>query len=118
MTSFQHTITIYIVSGRRENSKWIMCSRKTGVKCGYLKFCMYNVYFRPDCWRVGKQIWMPACLYVRYNHSYLQVFILHITEKICYAKNKYIRNCSIYHIIIKNVSSFTSQKKICLSVIT
>ena len=27
--------------GQVETSKWILCSQKTGVKCGYLRFLMY-----------------------------------------------------------------------------
>ena len=31
--------------GQAENYKWIFCSRKTGVECGYLRSFMYKKYF-------------------------------------------------------------------------
>ena len=39
-----YNINLYLC-GRVENTKWILCSCKIGVKCAYLKFLMYNVYF-------------------------------------------------------------------------
>ena len=30
--------------GQLENSKWILCGRKPGVKCGYLRFLKQNIY--------------------------------------------------------------------------
>ena len=32
--------------GQVENTKWILCDRKIGVKCAYLRFLRTNVYFR------------------------------------------------------------------------
>ena len=31
--------------GQVDNSKWILCSRKISVKCGYLRFLMYKTYY-------------------------------------------------------------------------
>ena len=39
-----HNIHFYLC-GQVENSKMILCSRKTGVKCVYLKFLMYKYIF-------------------------------------------------------------------------
>ena len=31
-----------------EDTKWILCCRKTDVKCAYLRFLIYKVYFLID----------------------------------------------------------------------
>ena len=40
-SAFRYTISICICGGREENTKWILCCQKIGVKCAYLKLLMY-----------------------------------------------------------------------------
>ena len=35
----------FYLCGQVENTKWILCSRKIGVKCSYLSFLMYKMDF-------------------------------------------------------------------------
>ena len=36
-----HNISLYLC-GQVENTNWILCSRKIGVKCAFLRFMMYK----------------------------------------------------------------------------
>ena len=43
-TSFSvHKIQLYLC-GQVENTQWILCCQKIGVKCTYLRFLMYKTY--------------------------------------------------------------------------
>jgi hypothetical protein len=42
---FWYTILIW---GQVDNTKWILCKRIIGVKCAYLRFLIYKVYFEVE----------------------------------------------------------------------
>ena len=36
---------VFVLAGK--NTKWILCSRKIGVKCAYCRFLKYKIFFHP-----------------------------------------------------------------------
>ena len=62
---FRYTIFICNVvhCWQVEDTKWILCCRKIGVKCAYLRFLMYKRYFIIDKQIARHFVQYTECLY-------------------------------------------------------